>query len=111
MEIGHRCVMDATSGFSSLSAGFAFGNVCAEVKYSLLRLFCPSFPAVVQVVEMTCTGFTGSSGFGKVSLEVSGLVETEAFLALCFFVVVWTGRTFVAISPLPSSSFSIYYSI
>lgn len=38
---------------------------------------------------MTCQGFTGLFGFGKVGLEVSGYtVETEAFLALCFFIVV-----------------------
>lgn len=95
MEMGHRCVMDGTSGFSSLSAGFAFGNVCAEVTYPLLRLFWACFPGVVQIVEMTCKGFTGSFCFGKVGLEVSGhTIETEAFLALCFLiVVVQTGRT------------------
>lgn len=64
----------------------------------LLRIFWACFPAVAQIVEVTCKGFTGSSGFGKEGLEVSGhRVGTEAFLALSFFivVVVRTGRTLV----------------
>lgn len=44
---------------------------------------------MAQIVEMTCEGFPGSFGFEKVGLEVSGhTVQTEAFLALSFFIVV-----------------------
>lgn len=68
---------------------------------------------MVQIVEVDCEAFTGSFDFGKVRLEVSGhKVEKEAFLAhCCFIAAVQTDGKDLNISPLPSSSSSIYYSI